>query len=61
MTTETVPTTDEEALEYLPDSDALLYSICKGMYEVRRLQGDSVLEALMYVYKAHVGEKAERQ
>lgn len=54
MTTENHPKTDEEALEFLPRHNGM-YGDCKGIYEIRRELGDSIEEALLYVYKAALG------
>lgn len=45
------PQDDETALQYLPQ-----YPAAKGLYEVRRELGDTILEAMIKVLDACVGE-----
>jgi len=48
------PTTDEQAKSYLPQLDA-----AQGLYDVQRLMGNSILEAMIYVLNICVGEPNE--
>ena len=48
------PTTDEQAKSYLPQLDA-----AQGLYDVQRLIGNSILEAMIYVLNVCVGEPNE--
>ncbi len=54
-----MPQTDEEALEYLPDDTPLLKSIVKGLYESRRGQGDTIQQALTFVFKQLVSKEKD--
>jgi hypothetical protein len=49
------PTTDEVALDYLPQHPA-----AKGLFEVLRLQDLSILDAMIEVLSACVGEPSQR-
>ena len=48
------PTTDGQAKSYLPQLDA-----AQGLYDVQRLIGNSILEAMIYVLNVCVGEPNE--
>jgi hypothetical protein len=43
---EPFPTTDEDAQQYLPDHPSAV-----GLYRVIRVQGDTIADALVYVYE----------
>ena len=45
------PDTDDEAKKYIPQSAA-----AQNLYELYRLQGDSILDASINVLKACIGE-----
>ena len=52
---EGAPTTDEQALELLDYSDWLVKSSAQGLYKCKRAMGETVLDALVYTWKAVVG------
>ena len=46
------PTTDEEAVKYIPQDRAAI-----GLFERHRLMGKSILESMVLVYTAYIGDK----
>jgi len=48
------PTTDEEAMQYLPDGTPLVKRCCVGLYHVYREQGCTIIDALQKVLETYL-------
>ena len=61
MSLNSVPATDAEAIEYLPDHHPIVKASARGLYDCLRAQGVSITESLEEVYCAALGKPSKRR